>query len=87
MGTAQTAVLRKTDAAVEWKLRGLDLTDRRRQKPTKFRSLFFGDGGLQILDFGLMLSHEDNQRDFGNTGDPGIADQLRVERKQAGSSG
>ena len=30
-----------------------------------------------------MLSHKDNQRCFGNTGHPRIADELGIERKQA----
>src|SRR6516162_1788561 len=30
-----------------------------------------------------MLSYKDNQRCFGNPGDPRIADELRIERKQA----
>ena len=30
-----------------------------------------------------MLSDKDNQRCFGNPGDPRIADELRIERKQA----
>jgi hypothetical protein len=39
------------------------------------------------LDLGLVLSDEDNQSDIRNSGDPGITDQLGIERQQAmGSS-
>ena len=81
MRTARAAVLRKPDTTVERELRGLDLADRRCQKATKFQSLFFRDKGFQILDFGLVFSYEHYERYFGDAGDPGIADQLWVERR------
>ena len=35
--------------------------------------------GFEILDLGLVLPHEDDKGDIGNSGHPGIADQLRIE--------
>src|SRR6516162_195098 len=78
----RAAVLGKTNTAMERELRGLNLADGIGQQSTEFGSLFFRDGGSQILNFGVMLSHERHERHFGDTGDPGIADQLWVERKQ-----
>ena len=43
-------------------------------------ALVGGDRSLQILDFGKPLTYEHDQRHIGNAGDPGIADQLRIER-------
>ena len=82
MRAAHAAVLRETDTAVRRKLGGFDLADRRFNQATKFLALFFRDRCLQVLDFGLMLPHEDDQGHFGNSRHPGIADQLRIERQQ-----
>ena len=35
------------------------------------------------MDLRVVLSHEDDQSYFRNAGDPGIANQLRIKRKQA----
>ncbi|MGB9517025.1 MAG: hypothetical protein WBQ61_07360, partial [Candidatus Acidiferrum sp.] len=61
MRTVDAAILREPYAAVKRELGRLDLTDRGCEKPTKFQPLFFRYGCLQILDFGLMLSHEHNE--------------------------
>lgn len=51
-------------------------------QPPKFPPLFLGDGRSQILNLGSMLPYEDDQRYLRNSADPGIADELRIERKQ-----
>src|SRR5207253_5826575 len=62
----------------------LDLVFRRLlDQSAKFLTLFFGNRRPQILDFGSELAHKNNQRGFENSADPRIADELRVERKQA----
>ena len=48
----------------------------------KFLALLVGDGGAQVLDLDQALADEDDLGDFGDAGHPGIADQLRIERKQ-----
>src|SRR6516162_7328800 len=83
MRTARASVLRKTNTAMERELRGLDLADDVCQQSTKFRSLFFRNRRFQILNLQMMLSHKHNERHFGDAGDPRIADQLWIERKQS----
>src|SRR5882762_9566335 len=51
--------------------------------PAEFLTLLFGDRCFQILNLRCVLSHEYDHCDFRNTGQPRIAGQLRVERKQA----
>jgi hypothetical protein len=72
MRTAQTAILGKPDAAVWRELDGLDLTYCRPNELTEFPALLFRNRCPQILDLGLMLSHEDDQSYFRNACHPGI---------------
>src|SRR6266851_4912564 len=83
MRAAQAAVLRKADTAVRNKLSRFDLADRSLHKAPELLPLFFRDRCSQILNLGSMLSHEDDQCYFRNPADPGITDELRVERKQS----
>src|SRR6266851_6580729 len=82
MRTADTAVLWESNPAVRGKMPGFDLVDCGFHHTAEFSSLFFGDRCLQILNLGHVLSHEDDHGDFGNARNPGIAGQLRVQRKQ-----
>ena len=83
MRAAHASVPRKPDAAVWIEVPRLDLVCRRFDQSTKFLTLRLGNRCSQILDFGSMLSHKDNQCRFWDPADPRIADELRVERKQA----
>jgi hypothetical protein len=83
MGAAQAAVLGKADTAVRIKLSRFDLADRGLHQAPELLPLFFRDRRSQILNFGSMLPDEDDQCYFWNPADPGITDELRVERKQS----
>jgi hypothetical protein len=43
-------------------------------------TLFFRDGSQQVLNFGNALSHKGHNRDIRNARDPGVADELEVQR-------
>src|SRR5713226_6939309 len=83
MGAAQAAVLGKADTAVRNKLSRFDLADRCLHKAPELLSLLFRDRRSQILNFRSMFPHEDDQCYFRKPTDPGITDELRVERKQS----
>ena len=82
MRAAHAAVLREADPAVRGELARFELTDGRFNQPAEFLALLFRDRGLQVLDFGQLLSHEDDEGHIGNAADPGIADELRIEREK-----
>src|ERR1039458_7348973 len=82
MRTADTAVLRKANPAVARKLTGFDLANRCLDQLTKFTALFLGDRCFQVLDLGLLFSHEYNECNIGYTADPGITNELRVQCQQ-----
>ena len=65
------------------KLGSLDLVDRRRDETIEFLTLVFRNRCAQVLDFRLLFPDKDHQRNFSNSGQPGIANQLWVERQQA----
>src|SRR5713226_6943642 len=83
MWAAQAAVLGKADTAVRNKLSRFDLADRCLHEAPELLTLLFRDRRSQILNFGSMLSDEDDQRYFRNPADPRITDELRIERKQS----
>src|SRR5260370_22078460 len=83
MGTTHAAVLRKANAAMRTKVTCLDLADGCFCEPPEFLTLFFRDRRSQVLDLRRMLSHEDDQGYVRYSGDPGIANQLGIQRKQA----
>ena len=82
MRTAHAAILRKSDTAVRIKVTRLDLADGCFYQPAKLSPLLFRDRSPQILNLGCMLSYENYKHHLGNSTDPRIADELRVERKQ-----
>src|SRR5579864_7824083 len=83
MGAAQAAVLGKADTAVRNKLSRFDLANGCLHQAPELLTLLFRDRRSQILNLGSMLPHEDDQGYFRNPTDPGITDELRVERKQS----
>src|SRR5713226_3844233 len=83
MWATHASVLGKADTAVRNKLSRFDLADRCLDKPSELLPLLFRDRRSQILNFGSMLSDEDDQCHLRNPTDPGITDELRIERKQS----
>src|SRR6267378_5444917 len=83
MWATHASVLGKADTAVRNKLSRFDLADRCLHKAPELLTLFVRDRGSQILNFGSMLPYEDDQCYLRNPTDPGITDELRVERKQS----
>src|SRR6266581_2597169 len=49
---------------------------------TEFLTLFVADNSLEILSLNQPLSNKDHLRHLGDASDPGIADQLRIQRQQ-----
>src|SRR5205807_1038615 len=76
---AHASVPRKPNAAVRIEVPRLNLVYRCFYQPAKFLTLLVGNRGPQVLHLGSMLSHKDNQRGFGNSGDPRITDQLGIK--------
>src|SRR6266852_7968631 len=83
MWAAQAAVLGEADTAVRNKLSRFDLANGCLHEAPELLPLFFRDRRSQILNFGSMLPDEDDQCYFRNPANPGIADELGVERKQS----
>src|SRR5713226_1587254 len=83
MWAAQAAVLGKADTAVRNKLSCFDLADRCLHKAPELLPLLIGDRRSPILNLGSMLPDEHDQCYFRNPTDPGITDELGVERKQS----
>src|SRR2546427_13016382 len=77
--TAATRVLRKTDATVGQELGRLDLLDGRFHQLSEFAPLLIVDSGAQVLDFDQPLTYENYLGDVGDTGYPGIANELRIK--------
>src|SRR5437762_9350696 len=49
---------------------------------TEFLTLFIADDRSKVLNLNQSLAHKHYLRHLGNPGDPGIANQLRIERQQ-----
>src|SRR6516225_839610 len=82
MGAAHTPVLRESNAAVGEELPCLDLVDRSLNQLAKLPALLFVDRGLQILNFGFVLSYKYDQGNLRDSGHPGITNELRIERQK-----
>jgi hypothetical protein len=76
---ASAGVLGKADATVGHELTGLNSLDRVLNQAAKLLSLFVGNGGGQVLNFDQSFAHEYDLGNVGDTSDPGVADQLRIE--------
>src|SRR5207253_11423217 len=77
--TAAAGVLRETDAAVWQELSRLDLPDGDLNQLTELAPLLIRDRGVQVLNLDQPLAHENHLCDFGDTGYPGIANELRIK--------
>ena len=82
MSTAHTTVLREPDAAVGNELTCFDLSDSGFNQAAVLPALLIGNRGPEILNLRLVLSNEHNHGDFGDSADPGVADELRIKREQ-----
>ena len=78
IGTAATWVLGETDSAVGQELGRLNLPDCGLNQLAELAPLLVVDGGVQVLNFDQSFAHEYHLCDFGNAGDPGVANELRV---------
>src|SRR6266446_2078015 len=83
MCATHASVLRKADACVRNKLSRFDLANRCFYKAPEFSALLFRDGRSQVLDFGSVFPDENDQCHLRNPADPGITNELRIERKQS----
>jgi hypothetical protein len=82
MGTADASVLWKTDPAVREKMAGFNLLDGCFYQLAKFPTLFCIDGCVQILNLGRAFADEHHQRNVRDSGHPGVADELGIERQE-----
>src|ERR1039458_240220 len=83
MGTADAPVLRETDSWAWRELGSFDLIDRRFHHLAKLATLLIGNRSQQILNLWDALPHESHNGDVGDATDPGVADQLEVQRCQS----
>src|SRR5207237_2540978 len=79
---AAAGVLRKTNTAMGEELSGLDPPDRIFHQLAEFAALLVSDLRTQILHFDQALADEDDLCDFGDAGDPRVANQLWIESEQ-----
>ena len=82
MGAADASVLWEANSAVREKMAGFNLLDGCFHQLAKFPTLFFIDGCLQILNFGQAFANKHHQGDIRDSGHPGVADELRIERQE-----
>src|SRR5271170_7692970 len=73
VGTTHTAVLGKSNAAGRKKLTRFNLIDCGLNQLAKFPALLVSNRCLQILNFGCVLSYEDDQGNIGDSRHPGVA--------------
>src|SRR5579864_601347 len=83
IGARAARILRKADAAVRQKLGSLDSVNRVVHNVAELLPLVISDGGLEILDFDQALAYEHHLGDIVDAGEPGVADQLRVECQES----
>jgi hypothetical protein len=85
IGTAAAGVLGKADTAVRQELGGFDSLDRVPYQATKLLALLVGNGCFQVLNLDQPFPHKDDLGDVRDASDPGIANQLRIQREQPDS--
>jgi hypothetical protein len=83
VGTTAARILGKPDTAVRRESTRFNLANRVLDDKAKFLALLFADGSPEVLDLHEALANEDHLGDFGNAGDPGIADHLRIESQHS----
>src|SRR5580704_3965553 len=80
--TADAPVLRETDSWVRRELGRFDLTSGSFNQLAKLLPLLFGDRSQEVLNLRDAFPHESHNGDVGDARDPGVADELKVERSQ-----
>src|SRR5208282_5071863 len=83
-GAGGTRILWKADAAVRQEQPGLDPSDRVFDQGCELLPLLVRNGSPEVLDFNQSLADENNFGNFVDSGHPRIADELRVQRGNAG---
>src|SRR5208337_4035936 len=78
-----TGVLGEADAAVRQEQSGFDPADRVFDHGFELLPLLVRDRGSQVLDFHHALADEDDLGDVIDSGHPGIANQLRIQCRNA----
>src|SRR6201998_4374903 len=79
MGATDAAVLWETDTRSGRESSAFNLTDHLINHLAKLLALLFADRSREILNLREALPHKSHNRDFGNAGDPGVANHLRIE--------
>src|ERR1019366_6096932 len=82
-GAGGTRVLGEADATVRQEQSGLNPTYRVVDQGLELLPLLVGDGGPQVLDFYGALTDKDDLGNFIDPRHPGVADQLRVQGRNA----
>src|SRR5208283_660184 len=83
-GAGGTRILWKADAAVRQEQPGLDPSHRVFDQGCELLPLLVRNGGPEVLNFDQTLAHENNLGDFVDPRHPGIADELRIQCRNAG---
>ena len=83
-GASCARVLGKADAAVGQEEPGLDPSDCVFDQGCEFLPLLVRNGGPEVLNFNQSLADENNLGDFVDARHPGIADELRIQCRNAG---
>src|ERR1700688_1108713 len=82
MCTANASVLRKPDSWMRRKLCSFNLTSGRFDQLTKLLPLLFCNRSQQVLNFRNAFPNKRHNGDVGDASDPGVADELKVKRRQ-----
>jgi hypothetical protein len=82
MCTADAPVPRESDSWVRRKLGRFDLMGGGFDQLAKLLTLFFGNRSQQVLNLWNALPHKSHNGDIGDARDPGVADKLKVKRRQ-----
>src|SRR5205823_7112166 len=82
VSAAAAGVLRETNTTMGEKLSGLDPLDRIFHQLAELATLLVSDLRTQVLHFDQALADKDDLCDFGDAGNPRVANQLRIESEQ-----
>src|SRR6202521_5678756 len=82
MRTANAPVLREADSWMGRELSSFDLTSGRFDQLAKLLTLLLRDRSQQVLNLRDAFPHKRHNGDVRDACDPGVADQLKVQRGQ-----
>src|SRR4051812_48859594 len=82
IGAAGAGILGKTDAAVGQEVPGFDLPDGVFNQADEVLPLLVRDGCTQVLNFDDSFADKNDLRNVRDSGNPRVADQLRIERQE-----